>query len=201
MTWLGVGSASSRRTTMGILVAGLMWTAASVQAQEAPAPAPSQPQPEAQAPAPPQDDPFKFKSDAAIIFWSVKPEQTAAFERVWSTIRARLEGAERPDLKALGQSIKIVRPEGPPTPQGVPYFFIIDPVSKTLTYQPSPFLLFQTGLFEDAEARQLYEQLMASVNGINPTPVTPVALPADAPPPPPPAAPAEAPAPPAPAAP
>jgi len=172
---LGVGSASSRRTMVAILFAGFAFTAVSVQAQDAPAPA-AAPAQEAAA-----DDPFKFTTDAALMIFYVKPEQTAAFENVWGSIRGRLAASEKPDLKALGDSLKVYKAPGDPTPQGVTYFFVADPVSKSLTYSPSPFLLFEAGLFEDAEARTLFEQLNGALNGINPLPLNNAAPPIAAP--------------------
>lgn len=199
MTGLGVGSALSRRTMVAMVFAGLAFTAVSVQAQDAPPAAPAQetaPAPQAEAPAAPAEDLFKFSSDAALIIWYIKPDQTAAFETVWNAIRAKLAASEKPELRELGDSLKVFKSTGEATPQGVNYFFVADPASKTQSYSPSPFLLFETGMFEDAEARELLAQLQGTLNGINPLPldridVTPL----------PPAAPAAPAAPDAPAAP
>lgn len=181
MTWFGAGSAFSRHTMVAILFAGVALTAVSVQAQDAPAPA--------AAPAAPVEDPFKFTSDAALIIWYVKPEQTAAFENVWGSIRGALAVSAKPELKALGDSLHIFKAPGDPTPQGVTYFFVANPASKTVSYSPSPFLLFEAGLFDDATARKLFEQLNASINNINPLPLNAAAAPIA------PAAPAATPAP------
>jgi len=183
MTWFGAGSAFSRHTMVAVLFAGVALTAVSVQAQDAPAPAAAP-----AAPAVPADDPFKFTSDAALIIWYVKPEQTAAFENVWGSIRGALAVNAKPELKALGDSLHIFKAPGDPTPQGVTYFFVANPASKTVSYSPSPFLLFEAGLFDDATARKLFEQLNASINNINPlpldaaaAPIAPVAAPPAAP--------------------
>lgn len=191
MTGLGVGSALSRRTMVAMVFAGLAFTAVSVQAQDAPA-APAQetaPAPQAEAPAAPAEDLFKFSSDAALIIWYIKPDQTAAFETVWNAIRAKLAASEKPELRELGDSLKVFKSTGEATPQGVNYFFVADPASKTQSYSPSPFLLFEAGLFTDEEARPLFEQLNNALNGIVPTGVSYAA--ATIAPPPPPAAPAE----------
>jgi hypothetical protein len=187
MRSLAVRSASSRRTIVAVLFAGLAFTAVRVQAQDAPAAAP------AQAPAP-AADPFKFTTDAALMIFYVKPDQTAAFENVWGSIRGKLAASEKPELKALGDSLKVYRAPGEPTPQGYTYFFVADPASKQLSYSPSPFLLFEAGLFEDAQARALFDQLNGALNGINPLPLN-RAAPAIAPAAAAPAAPAAAPAP------
>lgn len=200
MTGLGVGSALSRRTMVAMVFAGLAVTAVSVQAQDAPA-APAAPAQEAAQPAQPAapvEDLFKFSSDAGLIIWYIKPDQTAAFETVWNAIRAKLAASEKPELRELGDSLKVFKSNAEATPQGVNYFFVADPASKTLSYSPSPFLLFEAGMFEDAQARELLAQLQATLNGINPIPLSRIGI---TPLPPEPAAPAAPAAPGAPAAP
>jgi hypothetical protein len=187
MNVYGAGSAPSRRTMMVAgLLAGFMLTAVSVQAQDAPAPAGDAADQAAQ-PAP-QEDVFKFTTDAAVMSFYVKPEQTSSFENVWGQIRGRLAASDNTQLNAVGSSIKVYRvPEA--TEQGVIYFVVADPVVQGVSYSPSPFLLFEAGLFNDEEARPLFEQLNNSLNGIVPTGVSYAAAPVA--PPPAPAAPAE----------
>ena len=107
----------------------------------------------------------------AWAIWLVKPEKTTDFEATWKEIKAKLATAEQADLKALGDSLRIYQIAGQPTPQGVQYLFIADPASKTLSYAATPFLLFESKLFPDADGRRLYESLNASVNGISPFPI------------------------------
>lgn len=196
MKLFGAGSAPSRRTMMvASLLAGFVLTAVSVQAQDAPAPAGDATAPAAQAPAQgdpaapaaPQADPFTFTSDAAVMSFYVKPDQTSVFENIWGQIRGRLAASDEANLQAMGASLKVYRvPES--TEQGVIYFVVADPVVPNVSYSPSPFLLFEAGLFTDEEARPLFEQLNPALNGIVPTGVDYVAEPIA--PPPPPAAPA-----------
>lgn len=198
MNVYGAGSAPSRRTMMVAgLLAGFMLTAVSVQAQDAPAPAgdaatpadqaaPAQ-DPAAAQPAP-QEDVFKFTTEAAVMSFYVKPDQTSSFENVWGQIRGRLAASDNTQLNSVGSSLKVYRvPEA--TEQGVIYFVVADPVVPGVSYSPSPFLLFEAGLFTDEEARPLFEQLNNALNGIVPTGVSYAAAPIA--PPPPPAAPAE----------
>ncbi len=179
MGWLGVLSASSRRTMVAVLFAGVAFAAVNVQAQDAPAPA--------------QEDSFLFStSDAAVMAYYVKPEQASVFETLWSNIRGGLAASEKPELKAIGSALKVYKAAGQPTENGVLYFVIVDPVDKAQSYSPSPFFLFDTGIFDDATARKYFEDLNASLNGILPTGVNYAAPPVT--PPPPAAAPAPAPA-------
>ncbi len=175
MGWLGVGSASSRRTMVAVLFAGFAFTAVSVQAQDAPAPAQ-----EAQAPA--QADAFTFSTDAAVMTYYVKPDQVATFEKIWGQIRGGLEASDKPELKAISSTLKVFKASGAPTENGVAYFVIVDPVNKTQSYSPSPFFLFETGFFDDATARQYLADLQAALNGIVPVGVDNAAAPVAPPP-------------------
>ena len=62
----------------------------------------------------------------------------------------------------------------PATPQGVTYFFFANPVSKTTSYGVSPFLLFESGLFERAEADELLKMIQGTIAQINPVPLVSV---------------------------
>jgi hypothetical protein len=152
------------------------------QAQTPPAAPPAEqpaqpPAGQAPAPAPQPQDVFKFSTEAGGWIWQVKPDQTAAFEGAWKEIRSKLATAERPDLKELGASLKMYRISGDPAqPQApVTYLFVADPASKTLSYAPSPFLLFESKLFDDATGRKLFDTLNSSTaGGISPMNLNPV---------------------------
>ena len=190
MGWFGVGSASSRRTMVAVLVAGCAFTAVSVQAQDAPAAAPAQqPAPAQQAAPAAPPDPFKFSTDAAVMTFYVKPEQTQTFENIWGQIRGGLAASENPAHKSIANVMKVYRAAGDPTDNGVVYFIVVDPVDPNQSYSPSPFFLFEAGFFDDATARKLLADLQASLNGIVPVGVNNAAAPVT-PPPPAPAAPA-----------
>jgi hypothetical protein len=137
--------------------------------QQAAAPA------QAEQPAPP--DPFKFTSDAAVIIWQIKPESTGDFESVWGVIRSRAAAAtDKPEVKSILDSMKMYKHMAPPGTSGpVTYFFQIDPVLKSGTYNPT-FLLYESGMFERAEADELFNKLNTSINppGINPIPLQPM---------------------------
>jgi hypothetical protein len=177
MALLGGGSASSRRTIVGTLFAAAMFTAVAVQAQDPAAPpappaAPAPADPAAQQPAAPaQEDIFKVTADEAGWLWYIKPEKEMDFQATWREIKAKLATAENPELKTLGDNLTIYKIDVPAGPQGVQYLFLADPASKTLSYSASPFLLFESKLFPDADGRRLFDVLQASVNGIGPFPL------------------------------
>jgi hypothetical protein len=160
MRFFGSGSTLGRRVVLSLGLAAVLGAALPAAAQTAPATPPA-----------PQADPFKFSSDAAAIIWIIKPDQTQQFEDVWKVIRGRMATTDKPDLKALGDNLKVYKM---PVVAGQPvqYLFIADPASKTLTYQPSPYLLFDSGLFpERKEATELFDKLSATIQGINPQPL------------------------------
>lgn len=165
MALLGVMSATSRRAVVAVGLATVLG-AVNMQAQAAQAPAAPAPAEQAAPAAPP--DPFKFSTDAGAFLWQVKAEKAAEFEASWKEIRSKLAATDKADLKELGASLKMYKISGDPGPQGVSYLFVADPASKTLSYSPSPFLLFQSGVFADADARRLFDSLNAASNGINP---------------------------------
>jgi hypothetical protein len=172
---------------VAILVAGFACTAVSVQAQDAPAPAAAPAAPAAQEAAPPPD-PFKFTTDAAVMTFYVKAEQTSTFENIWSLMRGAAAASTNPAHKAVGESVKLYRAAGDPTENGVAYFVVADPVDKALSYSPV-FFLFETGAFEDAAARKHLADLQAALNGVVPVGVNRAAAPVAPPPLPAPAAP------------
>jgi hypothetical protein len=184
MTVWGSGSASSRRTIVAGFLAAVLGVAVNVYAQQAPtpAPAPAQPGQPAQAPAAPADqpaapaapDPFKFTTAAGAIVWYVKPDKVTDFETAWKTIKGKLATTDKPDLKALGDSLKIYRVTTDAGAQGVMYIFMADPASNTISYSPTPFLLFGSGLFTDAEARPLFDQINGALNSFSALPLAKV---------------------------
>lgn len=161
MALLGVGSAVSRRAVVAVGLAAVLCGGISVGARQAPA------QGAPAAPPAPQADAFKFTTDAALVIWVIKPEGAADFEGVWKTIRAKLAASAKPELKALGDSLKVFKADGGATAEGFTYFFTADPVAKDSTYNPT-FLLYEAGLFERAEADDLFGKLSKGINQIRP---------------------------------
>lgn len=150
-----------------IVVAGLCAGPAAAMAQT--------PGGAAAAPASPvQADPFRFSSDAAMISWNVKADQTEAFESVWSVIRSRLSASTNPALKDLGQHLRVFRVSVPSASKDVVYVFMADPASTTTSYSASPFLLYESGLFERPEAEELFKLLQGSIVSVTAFPLAAV---------------------------
>ena len=154
MTLSGFASVLNRRTVVTLaLAAGLAagWTAWTRAAQE-------------------KDD-FKFSSDAAIMVYTVKADGTGDFESMWTAIKTKLTASDKPELKALGESLRWYKVEGGPTPDGQIYFFVADAASKTTSYGLSPFLLFNSQLFTRAEADELFKKVNTAIVGLNAIPL------------------------------
>jgi hypothetical protein len=194
----GLVSASGRRMCIVGSVAGVLCLTTHIGAQGAPpaqgqstgqapaagqAPATGQAPSSGQAPAAgqppaagqaatPAADPFKFTTGAGAVIWYVKPDKTADFEAVWAAIRNKLSTTDKPELKQIGDTLKIYKVDAPAGPQGVMYLFVADPASPTVSYSPSPFLLFTSGLFTDAEGRELFDKLNGAISSIGPMGLT-----------------------------
>lgn len=146
----GVGSV---RRTLGVLLLGLLGVL--------PAPAAAQDVPGRQPAADATADAFKFTSDAALIMWQVQPDKTADFELVWRVIRQRVDTAADADIRALVAGIRIYAPDFT-TGDSRTYVFHVDPVVKTGSYSPT-FLLYESKLFERAEADELFAKMSGAL--------------------------------------
>ena len=174
MKWSGFASASGRRSLVGLGLAAVLGAATNAYAQ-----APAQTPPAGQAPAaaaPAQADPFKFTTPAAAVLWQVKPESTADFETVWTTLLTKLSAADKPELKAIGDNLKVYKVDGPVGPQGVTYILHVDPASSASSYSPTELLYYAqtaagTTIFTREEADGLYKRLQSASNSINPLPL------------------------------
>ena len=112
---------------------------------------------------------FTFPSGVGMIFWLVKPEETESFELVWTVIRGRLAGSPEPALRAIDASLTIFKEEIVPG-QDASYVFLADPAPPTANYSVSPFLLYESGLFERPEADELFATIQKAT--VRVTPVT-----------------------------
>jgi len=111
--------------------------------------------------APEADDPFVFTSDAAIVFYSIKPEATEDFEVFWRVIQQRVASSTDVDAQALFETVRMYQPETPGE-TSIRYVFYIDPVLEGRTYSPTA-ILFESGLFERAEADELFARFTESL--------------------------------------
>jgi hypothetical protein len=150
MFLVGSLSAAGRRTMFTLSLAALLMAPSGAAAQGA-----------AGAAAPAQADPFNFSSsDAGLIVWSVPEAQVADFEAVWGTILGKLNASTKPELKELGSTLLVLRPQTPAPGQPVQYFIVSHPAAKTTT-NPT-YLLYNTEMFTREEAEALFKKLPTS---------------------------------------
>ena len=161
--FLGSWSASSRRTFIAVGVAVMLSAASGLKAQQAAAPA-----------APP--DPLKLTGEFVVLVNQVKAEKAADFESAWATIKDKLTKSDNPELKAQGEGMKIYKVDLPAatTPgAAVVYLFLLNPPSKTQSYDPTQILFFSKA-FERAEADAIYAKIKDAYMSINPWPLAKV---------------------------
>ena len=153
------GSALSRRIVMILGVVAVLATARVASAQAAA-----------------QEDQFQFKTPMGWILWQVKGDKTADFESAWVAIKTKFGASDKPEHKAVGESLKMYKPDTPPVdaPGVGPvafYYFVIDPASNTQSYNPTA-LLYETGdLFPRAEADAIFEKLKGALLGLDAKPL------------------------------
>ena len=108
-----------------------------------------------------QTDAFKFTSDAGLIMWQIVPDKAEDFELVWRVIRQRIDAKGGADLRALMQNMRIYKP-GITGGDALVYVFHVDPVVPGGSYSPT-FLLFESKLFERAEADELFARMSGAL--------------------------------------
>lgn len=161
--------------TLALVTLGANTPNAREQDPAAPAPTPAAPAAETPPPPstpPPATDGFTFAGKSGIISWVVKASETEAFELVWTVIRGRLAASKDPDLRAMEASLTIFRMEDAEG-QDATYLFLAHPAAKA-SYSVSPFLLYESGLFERPEADELFETLQKATVRVNPVAVEPI---------------------------
>jgi hypothetical protein len=164
----GFRSATGRRTLIAIGVAASLCAASTLKAHPAQDPA----APAAAAPAQTAPDPLKLNTEFALIINQIKSEKAADFESAWTTIKGKLSSSAKPELKELGDGLKIYKVDTPPVAgQPVVYIFHLQPPSKTQSYDPTK-ILYYSGAFPDRpEADALYAKIKDAYQGIFPWPL------------------------------
>lgn len=168
-------SMSTRRAIVGVFTVALLCGGSGMRAQPA---AGQQPAPAAPAaPAPP--DPFMFTSDSGQVIFQVPPAKAAGFEEAWGEIKTKTSASDKPDWKALGESIslwKVVQANAP-ADANVVYVLQMTSPSKTLSYDPGK-ILFDTNskIWERAAAEATYKKITDAVaaTGFNVLPLSKV---------------------------
>ena len=121
-----------------------------------------------------QADALKFSTEAAVVIWQVKAANAADFESSWTAIKTKLGASDKPDLKELGDSLKIFKASVPTAAdQPVVYVMEISPASKTLSYDPAR-ILYTPDMWPREEADALFKKIADSIANISALPLTKV---------------------------
>jgi hypothetical protein len=169
----GILSATSRRLFVALGLATFLSVSAGASAlnlEEAAPPPASQD----------QADPLKFtRGGRMIILWQIKPGKEQDFLLVWRTIKDHLSKMGDPGLAQFGQTLNLLKVEGPPGGAST-YLFDLESVSTTYSYNPVT-LLYET-LKEDPEkpgvglsydqATEVYDKFKDVYDQIIPWPLT-----------------------------
>ncbi|MGE5835773.1 MAG: hypothetical protein ACM4AI_14920 [Acidobacteriota bacterium] len=174
MTLSGTRPAASWRAFGAVGLAALLCVVSGVNAQTPPPP-PAQNPPAQQPPAAAQDDPLKLKGDQPVLIVNqIDGAKAADFEAAWAAIREKLLKSDKPEVKALGESLgKLYKVNLPADQSGglAIYVFQVDQPSSTLSYHPVK-VLYETGIFERADADQIFAKLKDGYKNIQAWPLT-----------------------------
>jgi hypothetical protein len=160
------------RLVVPILFTCAMSCAAAAAAQEPPPPAPQQPpQPspaEPQTPAsgtkPQEPAPAQARvlsADAGLIFFPVKPERTADFEKIIAKLQDALAASADPVRREQAAGWKVFKAVEPGPNNTALYLFLLDPAVKGSDYA------FWKTLYEafPADVQELYRLYTAASGG------------------------------------
>jgi hypothetical protein len=108
----------------------------------------------------------------------VKPDKGADFEAAWGQIKQLYASVEDPGLKAVGASLKLMKPTSLPPTAGLQYWFFVDPVFKDTSYdfvkivyyvKPGPDAATPgTPIMKREDQDALWNKLKDCIQGINP---------------------------------
>ena len=135
---------------------------------------PAQP-PAAQQPAP-KEPRVTFKTDAGVLLFTIKGDQTTAFEELVAKVRDLLSKSEDPIRKQQLNGWKVYKAAEAAAGGNALYVLVVDPAVKAAEYDP--IMLVVEGLGKDyatPENQELVKKfagVFANVNQLNLTPVT-----------------------------
>ena len=142
---------------------------ATVLAQAPPA------QPAAQQQPAPKEPRVTFKTDAGVLLFTIKGDQTTAFEELVAKVRDLLAKSEDPIRKQQLNGWKVYKAAEAAAGGNALYVLVVDPAVKAAEYDP--IMLVVEGLGKDyatPENQELVKKfagVFANVNQLNLTPV------------------------------
>jgi hypothetical protein len=162
----GSWSASSRRAVVVMGLAAMLFLAPGLNAQGQTAAQDPAQQQQQQAPQP---DALKFTTDNAVVYNFVAPGKAMQFEESWAEIKAKLASSDKQELKDLATSLRMFKVDAP-SPEGTVYLFVLEPASKTESYNPIK-ILYESGAWTRDEAEAAWGKLKDCYKQIQPWPL------------------------------
>jgi hypothetical protein len=137
---------------------------------------PVQQQPPAPAqPEQPKEPRMTFTGDAGILLFTIKADQTAAFEELAAKVRDALANSEDPVRKQQLTGWKVYKAAEPAAEGNALYVLAVDPVVKGAEYDPVMLVVEALGKDyatpENQAMVKRFVDVFANVNRLNLTPV------------------------------
>lgn len=137
---------------------------------------PAQQQPPAeQQPAPPKEPRVSFKGDAGVLLFTIKGDQTAAFEELVAKVKDALTKSEDPIRKQQLDGWRVYKAAEPAAGGNALYILLADPAVKGAEYDPIMILVEALGKDygtpENQEMMKRFADVFANVNLLNLSPV------------------------------
>jgi hypothetical protein len=137
---------------------------------------PTQQQPPAeQQPAQPKEPRVSFKGDAGVLLFTIKGDQTAAFEELAGKVKEALAKSEDPIRKQQLEGWKVYKAAEPAAGGNALYILLADPAVKGAEYDPIMILVEALGKDyatpENQAMMKRFADVFANVNLLNLSPV------------------------------
>lgn len=137
---------------------------------------PTQQQPPAeQQPAQPKEPRVSFKGDAGVLLFTIKGDQTAAFEELAGKVKEALARSEDPIRKQQLEGWKVYKAAEPAAGGNALYILLADPAVKGAEYDPIMILVEALGKDyatpENQAMMKRFADVFANVNLLNLSPV------------------------------
>lgn len=119
------------------------------------------PKPPVAVPAPVQG-PYQFATDLGAFIIVVKADKAASFDAAMSRLKQVFTTTSDKDRKAQATGWRVLKSSEEPTDGAITYLWLIDPASKTASYDPIAILKE----ISPADVQPIYDQLQASISSI-----------------------------------
>lgn len=119
--------------------------------------------PKPPAPAPPVvQGPYQLATDIGVFIIVVKADKAASFDAAMGKLKQVLTATTDKDRKAQAAGWRVMKSSEDATDGAITYLWLIDPASKTASYDPIEILK----ALSPADVQPVYDQLQAAIVSI-----------------------------------